>query len=78
MRGKCNGAKRNTEAAGCVLRDAAVEEHSIQDRSMTVRTCGPYGSDHAGISNDKEGENPSRRKSKGSRARRIRPGLVGP
>ena len=49
--------------------DAAVGEHSIPDRSMTVRTCGPNGSDHAGISNDKEGENPSRRKSKGSRAR---------
>ena len=23
---------------------------------MTERTCGLYGSDHAGISNDKEGE----------------------
>ena len=48
---------------------AAVEERSIQGRIPTVRTGGPDGSDHAGISNDKEGENPSRRKSKVSVAR---------
>ena len=37
-----------------------------------------HGSDHAGMSNEKEGENPSRRKSKVSWARFVPPGLVGP
>jgi hypothetical protein len=43
-------------------------------RSMTVRTCGALGSEYAGISNDKESENLSRRKSKVSWARAVLPG----
>ena len=38
---------------------------------------GLYTSDYAGMSNDKEGENPSRRKSEVSWARFVLPGLVG-
>ena len=34
--------------------------------------------EYAGLSNEKEGENPSRRKPKVSWGRYIRPGLVGP
>ena len=34
--------------------------------------------EYAGLSNEKEGENPSRRKPKVSWGRDIRPGLVGP
>ena len=77
MRRKRNGAKLNTEATGFALTRGAVGEHSIPGRSMTVRTCGLYGSDHAGISNEKTGEKAVRRKSKGSRTRLIRTGLVG-
>ena len=40
--------------------------------------CGPHGSDHAGMSNEKEGVNPSRRKSEVSWARFVPPGSVGP
>ena len=61
-----NGNKQNTEASdyttlrGCIL----VAERSIQGRSGTVRSRGPYTSDYAGMSNDKAGENPARRKPK--------------
>jgi hypothetical protein len=41
-----------------------VEERSVPRRSQTVRTGGAYGSDPAGTSSDKAGENPARRKSK--------------
>ena len=68
MRRKYNGAKLSTEATGVIREYGAVEEHSIPGRSMIVRTCGLYGSEHAGISNEKTGEKPVRRKSKGSRA----------
>jgi hypothetical protein len=37
-----------------------------------------WGSDNAGMSNDKAGENPARRKPKVSWGREIRPGLAGP
>jgi hypothetical protein len=43
-----------------------------------VTTGGECRSDYAGLSNDKLGEKPSRRKSKVSWGRLIRPGLVGP
>jgi hypothetical protein len=36
------------------------------ERSVTVRTRGLYGSEDAGISSEKTGENPVRRKPKGS------------
>ncbi len=79
MRRRCTGAKHITEATGWrrVRASSAVEERSIPGRSMTVRTCGLYGSDHAGISNEKTGEKPVRRKSKGSRVKLICAGLVG-
>ena len=42
-----------------------------------TRTAGAHGSEDAGMSSDKEGENPSRRKPKVSWARLVPPGLVG-
>ena len=39
--------------------------------------AGPYGKANVGISNDKEGEIPSRHKTKVSRAMSFSPGLVG-
>ncbi len=45
--------------------------------SVTVRRRGLCASENAGMSNELEGENPSRRMTKGSRGRFIRPGLVG-
>lgn len=47
-------------------------------RSRTVRFGGAVSSENAGMSNLKEGENPSHRKSKVSWAMIIIPGLVGP
>ena len=42
-----------------------------------ARLAGAYGKANVGISNDKEGENPSRRKTKVSRAMPVIPGSVG-
>ena len=50
----------------------------ILHRSSSVRNCGALSSENAGMSNHKEGENPSHRKSKVSWAMIIIPGLVGP
>ena len=50
----------------------------ILHRSRTVRSGGAVSSENAGMSNLKEGENPSHRKSKVSWAMIIIPGLVGP
>ena len=44
---------------------------------MTVRTRGGIRSANVGMSNDKKGENPFRRKPKGSWARVVLPGLGG-
>ena len=41
-----------------------VEERSLVPRSQTERTGGAQRSDPAGISSDKRGENPLRRKPK--------------
>ena len=46
-------------------------------RMVRVSNPGAYGKANVGISNDKEGEIPSRRKTKVSRAMPISPGLVG-
>ena len=43
-----------------------------------VSDCGAVGSDNPGMSNDKYGQNPYRRKDKVSWARLVLPGLVGP
>ena len=54
----------------CIL-DAGVEERSLV-ASLTVRTGGDKRSDYVGISNEKTGEIPVRRKSKGS-VRKVHP-----
>ena len=41
-------------------------------------TAGPHGSENAGMSSEKPGENPGHRNPKVSRGRFVRPGLVGP
>jgi hypothetical protein len=46
-------------------------------RRQTGRTVGALSSENAGVSNEKIGENPIRRKPKVSRGRIVRPGLVG-
>ena len=46
-------------------------------RMVRVTYPGAYGKANVGISNDKEGEIPSRRKTKVSRAMPIIPGSVG-
>ncbi len=46
-------------------------------RMVRVIYPGAYGKANVGISNDKEGENPSRRKTKVSRAMPFIPGSVG-
>jgi hypothetical protein len=50
----------------------------LSHRSQIVRSGGAWGSENAGMSNHKAGENPARRKSKVSWATVIVPGLVGP
>ena len=42
-----------------------------------MRTSGALSSENAGVSNEKMGENPIRRKPKVSRGRVVLPGLVG-
>ena len=61
-----NGNKQNTEAADCQsLRILIlVAERSCQRRSDTETSRGAATSDYAGMSNDKAGENPARRKPK--------------
>ena len=54
-----------------------VEERCIQRRSGTETSRGADASDYAGMSNDKTGENPVRRKPKVSWGRQFRPGLAG-
>lgn len=59
-----NGNKQKTEAAGVAIYCGAVEERSSQRRSDTATSRGAAASDYAGMSNDKTGENPVRRKPK--------------
>ncbi len=42
----------------------SVGEHSISVEGAAVSSAGAYGKANVGISNDKEGEKPSRRKTK--------------
>ena len=68
-----NGAKRTTEAMACIFIYTGVEERSVIDTSLTVRTGGEdYRSENVGISNEKTGEIPVRRKPKGS-TRKVYP-----
>ena len=46
--------------------------------AVPARDCGAHGSENAGMSNKKTGENPVHRKSKVSWATQLDPGLVGP
>ena len=71
------GTKRKTEAAGVARKCGAVGERNSQRRSDTATSRGAAVSDYAGMSNDKTGENPVRRKPKVSWGRSIRPGLAG-
>jgi hypothetical protein len=60
------GNKQDTEAAGSrtVYRLGAVGERCCLHRSGRVTSRGATASDYAGMSNDKTGENPVRRKPK--------------
>jgi hypothetical protein len=68
---------RSCGFAGCCGGLQAVGERCYPRRSRTVTSGGAIASDYAGMSNDKTGENPVRRKPKVSWGRYIRPGLVG-
>ena len=61
-----NGNKQDTEAADNHLfrKVVLVAERSSQRRSDTETSRGAAASDYAGMSNDKAGENPARRKPK--------------
>ena len=61
----------NHRSYGLHLLDAVVEKRSFV-ASLTVRTDGDKRSEHVGISNEKTGENPVRRKPKGS-VRKVHP-----
>ncbi len=61
------GNKQNTEAADFINKFACFEmvgERCCQHRSRTETSGGAAASDYAGMSNDKTGENPVRRKPK--------------
>ena len=49
-----------------ILIYGVVGEHSNQRRSLVVRHSGAFRKANVGISNDKAGENPAHRKTKGS------------
>ena len=68
------GTKRYTEIVGSF---GSSRKAFLQGRSHLARGGGPAGSEYPGLSNDKSGENPDRRKDKVSWARFVRPGLVG-
>ncbi len=55
-----------------------VEERCIHAEATGVSHGGEYTSENAGISSNKAGENPVRRKSKVSWATRLDPGLADP
>ena len=50
------------EAVGSIV--GSVGEHSMQRRICSVRNVGAHGKANVGISNDKGGEMPPRRKTK--------------
>jgi hypothetical protein len=78
MRLRCNGAKHCTEAAD---QEAIPGGRGAFRRSMkrvSARARGEHGRENAGMSNEKRGEIPLRRKPKVSWVKVICPGLVGP
>ena len=60
------------------FRGEGVGERSVQQRSPAVRQGGADGSANAGMSSVNADENSAHRKPKGSYARSLRVGLVGP
>jgi len=70
LRRKCNGAKHGTEIAETVAILFGRGAYSAQ-RRQTERTVGALSSENAGVSNEKMGENPIRRKPKVSRGRFV-------
>jgi hypothetical protein len=58
------GTKLYTEAADSPIYRRVVGEHSINRRRCIARCAGGDGKEDAGISSDKTGEKPVRRKSK--------------
>ena len=68
------GLKHVTEATDLNRKVLVVGEHSRGCEGQPVRMAGASGREYAGISNDKTGEKPVRRKSKVSWARLIPPG----
>ena len=54
-----------------------VGERTVSRRRRTERDSGGISSENAGMSSEKIGENPIRRKSKVSRGRLVHPGEVG-
>ena len=78
LRGKCNGAKRSTEAADLNLKVQVVGEHCVSLRRSTVRTAGGITRDYADMSSENAGEKPAHRKPKVSSVKVICGGLVGP
>ena len=63
---KMSGAKARNRSYGFVSKDTRGRGAFLLGRSMTVRTCGQIRSENAGMSSEKEGENPSHRKPKDS------------
>ena len=57
--------------------NVSVGEHSVGVECGGTTSAGAQGKANVGISNDKEGEIPSRHKSKVSRAMPVIPGSVG-
>ena len=50
LRGKCNGAKRKTEALDCLIDDGRGASNT--GRSRTERNGGLYSSENAGMSSE--------------------------
>ena len=74
------GLKPSTEAADLahgVAQRGVVGERSALGRRQTVKTAGRGGSANAGMSSEKAGENPARRKAKDSYGRFVRVRLGG-
>ena len=65
------------EGRGIELEKVSVGEHTMCVEWEGTTDPGAHGKANVGISNDKEGEIPSRRKTKVSRAMSIIPGSVG-
>jgi hypothetical protein len=63
---KREDVKRDKSGESQVPPFGTVDERSTPRRRHTVRSAGARGSENAGMSNDNAGENPARRKPKGS------------